>query len=161
MLLGKILRGFAEGCVMRGTASILLLLILQLSLGMAFIEPCSAEDDSATKESEKQSKALVVFVYDKTCRISCSVVRPQIMDLQEQYADKVQFVYLDVSQDTREEARKTAQALGISRFLKDCEQWYPAVGIFSSKRKLVKQLLGTRPKKDYVSAIEKAIESKK
>lgn len=136
----------------------LLLLFFFLSNNLLAI---AAEGNSASTAIQAAAKPLVVFVYDKSCKISCSVVRPILNELQDQYGEKVQFVWLDVSKDSRDESRKTAKALGVSRFLEDCEDWYPAVGIFSAGRKCIKQLLGSRSRKDYVSAIDKAISSTK
>lgn len=122
---------------------------------------CYAEDNPTEEIKIDTTKPLVVFVYDKSCKISCGVARPILKDIQSDYADKVQFVELDVSKDTLPESRKTAKSLGVLSFLSDSEDWYPAVGVFSAKRKMVKQLLGARTKAQYVSAIEKAIASKK
>lgn len=108
-------------------------------------------------DSAQESRVLVVFVFDKSCRISCDAVRPIFKQLKSEYQDKVKFVELDVSKDVIEESKKTAKQLKISRFLDDTEDWYPAVGVFTSNRKKVKEILGAKPKDSYVQAIEKAL----
>lgn len=116
---------------------------------------------TALAEQNQTSTPLVVFVFDKSCKISCNSVRPLIRELQSQYTDRVNFVELDVSKDTIKDSETTAKSLGVSAFLSETEDWYPAVGVFSSKRKLVKQILGAKTKDKYQEAIEKAIASNK
>ncbi|MBX9949444.1 MAG: hypothetical protein K2Y39_09775 [Candidatus Obscuribacterales bacterium] len=108
-------------------------------------------------EEESDDRVLVVFVFDKSCRISCDAVRPIFKQLKTEYSEKVKFVELDVSQDVLSESQKTAKALNIKRFLDDTEDWYPAVGVFTGGRKKIKEILGAKPKSQYVDAIEKAL----
>ncbi len=104
-------------------------------------------------------RVLVVFVFDKSCRISCDLVRLIFKQLKSDYGEKVKFVELDVSKDVISESQKTAKALRVNRFLADTEDWYPAVGVFTGSRKKVKEILGAKPKDQYVQAIEKALEA--
>ncbi len=108
-------------------------------------------------EDTDSDRVLVVFVFDKSCRISCDAVRPIFKQLKSDYGEKVKFVELDVSKDVLGESQKTAKALKVSRFLDDTEDWYPAVGVFTGGRKKVKEILGAKPKEQYVQAIEKAL----
>lgn len=108
-------------------------------------------------DEENDDRVLVVFVFDKSCRISCDAVRPIFKQLKTQYGEKVKFVELDVSKDVRSESQKTARALNIKRFLDDTEDWYPAVGVFTGGRKKIKEILGAKPKEQYVEAIDKAL----
>ena len=55
------------------------------------------------------------------------------------------------------ESQKTARTLNIKRFLDDTEDWYPAVGVFTGSRKKIKEILGAKPKQQYVEAIDKAL----
>lgn len=111
----------------------------------------------AADEDPDDDRVLVVFVFDKSCRISCDAVRPIFRQLKTDYGEKVKFVELDVSRDVLSESQKTAKALKISRFLSDTEDWYPAVGVFTGSRKKIKEILGAKPKDQYVEAIEKAL----
>ncbi len=111
---------------------------------------CADEDLDA-------DRVLVVFVFDKSCRISCDAVRPIFKQLKTDYGEKVKFVELDVSKDVLGESQKTAKTLKVARFLDDTEDWYPAVGVFTGSRKKVKEILGAKPKVQYVQAIEKAL----
>jgi thiol-disulfide isomerase/thioredoxin len=108
-------------------------------------------------EEHDRERVLVVFVFDKSCRISCDAVRPIFRQLKSDYGEKVKFVELDVSKDVIGESQKTAKALKVNRFLEDTEDWYPAVGVFTGSRKKVKEILGAKPKEHYVQAIEKAL----
>jgi len=141
--------------------NICFLVFLFLLFSPSGINASYAEDNSSSEVKVESNKPLVIFVYDRSCKISCGVARPIIKDIQTEYEDKVQFVELDVSKDKLADSRKTAKTLGVLSFLNDSEDWYPAVGVFSAKRKMVKQLLGTRTKEQYLSAIEKAIASNK
>ncbi|HIA51942.1 MAG TPA: thioredoxin [Candidatus Melainabacteria bacterium] len=106
---------------------------------------------------ERDDRVLVVFVFDKSCRISCDAVRPIFRQLKTEYGDKVKFVELDVSKDVLSDSQKTAKALNVKRFLDDTEDWYPAVGVFTGSRKKIKEILGAKPKEQYVQAIDKAL----
>jgi hypothetical protein len=117
------------------------------------------EDGKAFAE-DAQPQALVVFVFDKSCKISCGLVRPVIRQLQEQYLGRVKFIELDVSKDSLPESKKVADALGISSYLQESEDWYPAVAFFSANHKMVKELLGARSKELYRAGIEKALAAK-
>ncbi|HNB24719.1 MAG TPA: thioredoxin family protein [Candidatus Melainabacteria bacterium] len=111
----------------------------------------------AVADEESDDRVLVVFVFDKSCRISCDAVRPIFKQLKTDYGDRVKFVELDVSKDVLSESQKTARTLNIKRFLDDTEDWYPAVGVFTGSRKKIKEILGAKPKQQYVEAIDKAL----
>lgn len=126
------------------------------SLLMGFIISLTSLPVAAAND-EADDRVLVVFVFDKSCRISCDAVRPIFKQLKTDYGDKVKFVELDVSKDVLSESQKTARTLNIKRFLDDTEDWYPAVGVFTGSRKKIKEILGAKPKQQYVEAIDKAL----
>lgn len=130
-------------------------LLLMLS-NLLFLSTMSTLADEVKTESPA-SNVLVVFVFDKSCKVACTKVRPSLNELKEEYGDRVEYVELDVSKDCMKESEKTAKSLHVYNFLQDTEEWYPAVGVFSARRKLVKQILGTKTKEMYKAAIEKAI----
>ncbi len=111
----------------------------------------------AAEETTDEDRVLVVFVFDKSCRISCDAVRPIFKQLKSEYGEKVKFVELDVSKEVLKDTQKTAKELRVGRFLDDTEDWYPAVGVFTGGRKKVKEILGAKPKEQYIEAIEKAL----
>lgn len=126
--------------------------VLVLLVGALFCPAVLCAD-----EENDSGRVLVVFVFDKSCRISCDAVRPIFRQLKSDYGEKIKFVELDVSKDVIGESQKTAKALKVNRFLDDTEDWYPAVGVFTGSRKKVKEILGAKPKELYVQAIEKAL----
>jgi len=102
---------------------------------------------------------LVAFLYDRTCKIACSRVRPIFKEIQQQYAGKVEFVELDLDQQASE---KTAKRLKILAFYNDHIDWFPVIGVFTGKdHKLVKEILGSKSKEIYEQAIEKALRVEK
>jgi hypothetical protein len=133
-----------------------LIVVLFSLLVLPWLPSAHAEDGGVGAKPT----ALVVFVFDKSCKISCGIVQPIIRELQTEYSGRVDFVELDVSKDSIKDSQKTAKSLGVSSFLSDTEDWYPAVGMFTSRRKMVKQILGAKSKDVYKTAIEKALASK-
>ena len=125
----------------------LLLLMVLIFAGPASI----AVEDTAGK------KVTLVFVFDKSCRISCDMVRPLLAEIEQTYKDRLRVVELDISPDVKQKTEKKAEELGFKSFLADTSDWYPAVGIFNRSGKKVKELLGAQSKKKYVAAVEKAL----
>lgn len=108
----------------------------------------------------QDSKVRLVFVFDRSCRISCEQVKPLLSEIANEYKSKLQVIELDISPDTKIQTQKRAEELGLKKFLADTEDWYPAVGIFDEHGKKIKELLGSQTKAKYVAAIEKALASK-
>lgn len=114
----------------------------------------------AVEENATGKQVTVVFVFDKSCRISCDMVRPLLTEIGETYKGKLRVVELDISPDVRQKTEKKAEELGYKSFLADTSDWYPAVGIFNRSGKKIKELLGAQSKKKYVDAVEKALAEK-
>lgn len=76
-------------------------------------------------------------------------------ELKEQYGNRVEVVELDAS--LLKEAEAKSKALGVYCFLRDSAEWVPIVGVFSSKKKLLKELVGPKEKQVYAAAIDKAL----
>ena len=101
----------------------------------------------------------LVFVHSKQCNV-CAKVRPILQELEKTYKNKVQFIYLDVTDDkTKEESRKLAKSLSLGAFFAFYEDTYPCVGIFNSKKKCLKELYGYHEQDKYTAALDKAIAS--
>ena len=128
-----------------------------IGFALASSGPFAAQSEELQKPAATEATPIVVFVFDRSCKLSCNTVRPVLKELETEYQDRVQFVQYDVSKETIKEARQSAKSLGVLSFLDDHEEWYPAVGVFSSKRKLVKQILGAKPRDAYREAIEKSL----
>ena len=84
--------------------------------------PCAAKSDAsvgAPLAQKLQGKPVVVDVYASWCP-ACKNIAPTISQLKEEYAGKVEFVVLDVSdKSTTTIAEATAQELGLSKFLSE------------------------------------------
>jgi thiol-disulfide isomerase/thioredoxin len=83
--------------------------------------PCASKASSASVggplAGKLQGKPVVVDVYASWCP-ACKNIAPTVSQLKEQYAGKVEFVVLDVSDKTTTAAAEaTAQELGLSKFL--------------------------------------------
>lgn len=131
--------------------------ILMLSLVMAFVGFMSSAT-AADKSGASSEQPMLVFVHSMQCGV-CAKVRPLIVELEKEYKGQVQFVDLDVTNDTAlKAARKKAKSLGIMAFLSNCEDQFPCVGIFKTKEKLLKEMYGAKDKDAYVSVIKLALE---
>jgi len=91
--------------------------------------PCAAKANPCAGKSaasvggplaqKLQGKPVVVDVYASWCP-ACQNIAPTVSQLKEEYAGKVEFVVLDVSdKSTTAEAEATAQELGLSKFLSE------------------------------------------
>jgi thiol-disulfide isomerase/thioredoxin len=86
--------------------------------------PCASKTSSAGASSvggrlakELQGKPVVVDVYASWCP-ACKNIAPTLSQLRQQYAGKVNFVVLDVSdRSSAAKAEATAKKLGLSKFL--------------------------------------------
>jgi thiol-disulfide isomerase/thioredoxin len=90
--------------------------------------PCAAKNPGAAKTvavgsignplaKQLQGKPVVVDIYASWCP-ACKNIAPTVSQLKQQYAGKVEFVVLDVSdQSTTSAAEAKAQELGLSDFL--------------------------------------------
>lgn len=81
--------------------------------------PCASKGKSvgASLAQQLQGKPVVVDVYASWCA-ACKNIAPTLSQLEKEYADKVHFVVLDVSdKSTTTEAETKAKQLGLSDFL--------------------------------------------
>jgi hypothetical protein len=119
-----------------------------------------AQEQQPPATDQAADRALFILVFDKSCHAWCDQVRPVVAELKQKYSDRVFFAELDASESVLKDTEKTAKALGVSSFLSGALSYVPMVGVFTVKRKLVKELVGPKKKEVYISAIEKAIEQK-
>jgi len=84
--------------------------------------PCAAKAAASVGgplAQKLQGKPVVVDVYASWCP-ACKNIAPTLSQLKEEYAGKVEFVVLDVSdKSTTSAAEATAQELGLSKFLSE------------------------------------------
>jgi thiol-disulfide isomerase/thioredoxin len=107
------------------------------------------------KAEESDGKPLLVFIFDNSCRISCSRVRPAMDEIKREYGNEVDLIMVDVSPENHSQAMDLARKYGVADFVENSEKWYPVVGVFSSNRKCVKELFGARTTAEYKAVLEK------
>src|SRR5215813_3866650 len=113
-------------------------------LSLAFL--CAARCVAADETLPGKNPVLVVLIFDESCKVWCQKVRPIMKELKGQYTDKIEVIELDASQPTLKQAETVAKSYGVYGFLRDSADWVPIVGIFSSRKKLLKELVGPKQK---------------
>ena len=131
--------------------------VLMVLLSLAAV--CGMTSTAAQESLADKRPLLVVLIFDESCKVWCQKVRPIMKELKGQYSDKIEVVELDASQTTLKQAESVAKSYGVYGFLRDSADWVPIVGIFSSRKKLLKELVGPKQKDVYVAAIDKALSS--
>ncbi len=99
-------------------------------------------DDTFQKEVLDSDKVVLVDFWAGWC-MPCQMLGPVINDISEEIGDKAKVCKVNV-----DEAREISSKYGIMSI--------PAVFIFK-KGEVVDQLIGLRPKEDYLSALNKYI----
>ncbi|MFX6015226.1 hypothetical protein ABTE82_19220, partial [Acinetobacter baumannii] len=80
---------------------ILRLLMISLLVFAALYDP--GVGAASEEKPGVQNKALVVLVFDQTCKNWCEQVRPVVQELKDQYEDRVTFAELDATESLKEE----------------------------------------------------------
>lgn len=99
-------------------------------------------DENFEQEVLAGDKPVLVDFWAPWC-MPCQMLAPVIHDLAEEYADKAKICKVNV-----DEARESSTKYSIMSI--------PAVFIFKGG-KVVEQLIGLRPKEDYIEALNRAI----
>jgi thiol-disulfide isomerase/thioredoxin len=103
------------------------------------------------------TRPILVFIHSTECPV-CARVRPIMKRLETTYKGKAQFIFLDVTDDqAKEKARQIAKAAGFRAFFALYEDTYPCVGIFTAKKKCMKELFGYQTEDKYTSTLDKAM----
>lgn len=84
-----------------------------------------------------------------------------MQELAQKFGSKVKYVELNTNEETFSNTMKTAEDLGVKKFVHDTADQVPIVGIFNVKKKRVKELQGFKTKDVYDLAIQKALEQQK
>lgn len=102
-------------------------------------------------------KPTVVVIKAEWCS-SCQKLEPTMMELMKVYADRVNFVVLDVTSDeTTQAATTTARRLGIGRFFQENQQATSTVAVFGNGNRILFQTAANFDREAYVRAIDDAI----
>jgi thiol-disulfide isomerase/thioredoxin len=130
--------------------------------------PCAAKESSAGASSvggrlakELQGKPVVVDVYASWCP-ACKNIAPTVSQLKQQYAGKVNFVVLDVSdRSSTAKAEATAKKLGLSAFLAANKTQTGSLTIVDpATGKILSQHRNNPDKATYTSVLDAALASK-
>lgn len=90
---------------------------------------------------------------------ACKKLEPVLMDIAKNYGEKVEFVYLDITDaKTTAEAEMTAKRYGISDFFEENKKKSSTVGIFKNMKKLFNTHYNADPKV-FTTEIDKALAS--
>lgn len=108
---------------------------------------------------DKKPQLLVLLIYDESCTVSCTVVKPIVRDLVAQH--QVQYEELNTSPKALKAALARAKQLKLETFVSDRTEEVPVVGIFTAKGRRLKELIGKKTREVYKEAIEKALEKVK
>ena len=130
--------------------------------------PCAAKESSAGTRSvggslakELQGKPVVVDVYASWCP-ACKNIAPTVSQLKQQYAGKVNFVVLDVSdKSSAAKAEATAKKLGLSKFFAANKTQTGSLTIVDpATGKILAQHRNNPDKAAYSSVLDTALASK-
>lgn len=127
--------------------------------------PCAAKATDASTASvggplaqKLQGKPVIVDIYASWCP-ACKNIAPTIAQLKEQYAGKVEFVVLDVSdKSTTAAAEATATELGLSKYLAENKAQTGSLAIVDpATGKILAQYRNNPDKTVYTQVLDKAL----
>ena len=127
---------------------------------LAFSSTCAfagSTDKPAEAAAAAKSPVLVLLIYDDSCQVSCTKVRPVMRELADKHNKNVKYVELNTSEKAMDDSRKLAKTLGVHNFLEVSTDDVPVVGIFDAKGKKLKNLQGFKAKDVYTKAVDDAV----
>ncbi|MGI8837085.1 MAG: thioredoxin domain-containing protein [Pyrinomonadaceae bacterium] len=88
----------------------------------------------AVPVAAKGKKPVVAIIKAEWCS-ACQKLDPTMMELMQQYSDRLEFVVLDVSnEETLAKATKTAKKYGLTKFLRENQKKTSTVAVFNGKK---------------------------
>jgi len=103
-----------------------------------------------------KTKPTVVIIKAEWCS-ACQKVDPIMMDLMKQYGDKLNFVMLDVTDETTTaQAAAKAKSLGLTSFFEANKKMTSTVAVFNGKKQTFKTAQNYN-RADYAAAFDKAL----
>lgn len=104
----------------------------------------------------KGKKPVVAIIKAEWCS-ACQKLEPTMMELMQQYGDRLEFVVLDVSNDEKlAKASKTAKKYGLAKFLSENQKKTSTVAVFRGNKVLF-QTMQNFDRDAYVKAFDEAI----
>jgi thiol-disulfide isomerase/thioredoxin len=138
-----------------------LMIVAMLMIGM--VAAASAQDsmmknDKMMADPMMAKHPIVAVIRADWCG-ACKKLEPVLMDIAKNYGEKVEFVYLDITDaKTTAEAEMTAKRYGISKFFEENKKKSSTVGIFKNMKKLFNTHYNADPKV-FTTEIDKALAS--
>ncbi len=131
------------------------------------VNPCAAKNSSSASSvggplaQQLQGKPVVVDIYASWCP-ACKNIAPTVSQLKQQYAGKVNFVVLDVSdKSSTAKAEATAKKLGLSKFFAANKTQTGSLTVVDpATGKILAQHRNNPNKADYTSVLDTALASK-
>ncbi|MCA1605820.1 MAG: hypothetical protein LC775_10185 [Acidobacteria bacterium] len=107
--------------------------------------------------STKSKRPTVAIIKADWCT-ACQKLEPTMMELINQYKDRIDFVMLDVTDDQKtEQAAAEARKLGLTKFFEANKKNTSTVAVFGRSRKIVFQTMKNFDREAYVKAFDEAI----
>ncbi len=104
-----------------------------------------------------KTKPTVAIIRAEWCS-ACQKLEPTMMELMEEYGDKVEFVVLDVSSDDKvAESQATAKKLGLGNFFEENKKKTSTVAVFVKGNKPQFVTMANFDREAYVKAFDEAI----
>lgn len=117
----------------------------------------NASAQEMMKKEKSADKPIVAVIQADWCPY-CKRVDPVVSSLMQDYSDKINFVFFDVTDDaTIAASMKKAEELGLSDFFKDYKKKTSTVAVLVDKKVVYKTANNTK-RDDYVTAFDKALE---
>ncbi|MCA1601297.1 MAG: hypothetical protein LC776_06520 [Acidobacteria bacterium] len=107
--------------------------------------------------STKTKRPTVAVIRADWCT-ACQKLEPTMMELMSQYKDRIDFVMLDVTDDSKTtQAASKARKLGLAKFFKANKKKTSTVVVLSPSRKILFQTMKNFDREAYVKAFDEAI----
>lgn len=114
------------------------------------------KSDAMMADTMMMKRPIVAVIRADWCP-ACKKLEPVLMDIAKDYGDKVEFVYLDITDaKTTAEAEMTAKRYGISKFFDENRKKSSMVAIFKEKKRLFTTHYNSDPKV-FTTEIDKAL----
>ena len=141
---------------MKKIATFLLSTALVFGLGSFAAQAFAAGNNGEAGPVAAKKKVTVAVIKAEWCS-ACKKVEPIMMELMQQYGDRIEFVMLDVSNDeSTAQAAAKAKSLGLSNFFEANKKKTSTVGVFKSGRQTYVTAMNYN-KSDYETAFNRAL----
>jgi thiol-disulfide isomerase/thioredoxin len=138
-----------------------LMIVAMLMVGMvvaATAQDSIMKDDKMMADTMMAKHPIVAVIRADWCA-ACKKLEPVLMEIAKSYGEKVEFVYLDITDaKTTAVAEMTAERYGISKFFEENKKKSSTVGIFKNMKKLFNTHYNADPKV-FTAEIDKALGS--